>query len=114
MNSIVLYCQEAGLWVDALRVCREYLPSHLANLQAEYERDVGARGSRDVSSILNQAWQWEQSGEFKTAVDCYLRVNSNNCKDPATVTKALIEAAKITNKYLDGEEGFQAAKLLGK
>lgn len=110
---IVKQYQDAGLWVDALRVCREYLPSHLANLQAEYERDVGARGSRDVSSILNQAWQWEQSGEFKTAVDCYLRVNSNNCKDPATITKALIEAAKITNKYLDGEEGFQAAKLLG-
>lgn len=94
-------------------MCREYLPSKLATLQAEYEREVGTRGTRDVSSILNQARQWEQSGEFKAAVDCYLRVNNNNCKDSAAVLKALQEAARITNKYLEGEEGFQAAKILG-
>lgn len=59
-----------------------------------------------------QAHQWQQSGEYKTAVDCYLRVNNNNCKDPNTVLKALTEAAHITNKYLEGEEGFAAAKAI--
>lgn len=42
------------MWVDALRVCREYLPAKLASLQAEYEREVGSRGARDVTSILSQ------------------------------------------------------------
>lgn len=46
--------KDAGLWVDALRVCREYQPAKLASLQAEYEREVGSRGARDVSSILSQ------------------------------------------------------------
>uniref|UniRef100_A0A1B6D0F4 Intraflagellar transport protein 172 homolog n=1 Tax=Clastoptera arizonana TaxID=38151 RepID=A0A1B6D0F4_9HEMI len=110
---IVQHYQESGLWVDALRVCREYLPSKLATVQAEYEREVGARGTRDVSSIVNQARQWEQSGEFKAAVDCYLRINNNNCKDSSTILKALQEAARITNKYMEGEEGFKIAKILG-
>ncbi|XP_075225811.1 intraflagellar transport protein Oseg2 [Lycorma delicatula] len=112
-DLIVKYYKDFGLWVDALRICKEYLPSKLAALQAEYEQEVGARGLRDVSSILNQAQQWEQSGEFKTAVDCYLRVNSNNCKDPATIVKSLTEAAAITTKYLEPEEAFQVTKVLG-
>ncbi|RZF39607.1 hypothetical protein LSTR_LSTR001128 [Laodelphax striatellus] len=110
---IIKHYQDSGMWVDALRVCREYLPSQMAQLQAEYEREVGSRGLRDVSSILNQAHQWEQSGEFKTAIDCYLRVNKNNCKDPATIVKALTEAANIITKYLDNEEAYNLAKIVG-
>ncbi|XP_046660390.1 intraflagellar transport protein 172 homolog isoform X2 [Homalodisca vitripennis] len=111
-DLIVKQYQEAGLWVDALRVCREYQPAKLSTLQAEYEREVGSRGARDVSSILSQAHQWQQSGEYKTAVDCYLRVNNNNCRDSGTVLKALTEAAQITNKFLEGEEGFAAARTI--
>ncbi|XP_039285389.1 intraflagellar transport protein 172 homolog [Nilaparvata lugens] len=110
---IIKHYQDCGMWVDALRVCREYLPSQMAQLQAEYERQVGSRGLRDVSTILNQAQQWEQSGEFKTAIDCYLRVNKNNCKDPATIIKALTEAANIITKYLDNEEAYNLAKIVG-
>ena len=62
------------MWVDALRVCREYLPNRLPALQAEYDRQVGAKGSRDVDSLLAQAREWEQNGEYKTAVDCLLKV----------------------------------------
>jgi intraflagellar transport protein 172 len=62
------------MWVDALRVCREYLPSRLPSLQAEYDREVGSKGSRDADSLLAQAREWEQSGEYKTAVDCLLKV----------------------------------------
>jgi hypothetical protein len=62
------------MWVDALRVCREYLPNHLPALQAEYDRQVGAKGSRDVDSLLAQAREWEQNGEYKAAVDCLLKV----------------------------------------
>jgi len=62
------------MWVDALRVCREYLPNRLPALQAEYDRQVGAKGSKDVDSLLAQAREWEQNGEYKAAVDCLLKV----------------------------------------
>lgn len=43
-------------------------------LQAEYQKEVGSKISRDVNSLIMQARQWEQNGEFKTAVDCYVKV----------------------------------------
>lgn len=36
--------RDAGMWVDALRVCREYQPSQLPKLQALYDREVGNTG----------------------------------------------------------------------
>lgn len=67
--------QEKGMWVEALKSCREYLPAKLNELQAEYDRECGARVTRDINSLFVQASQWEQNGEFKTAVDCLLKVN---------------------------------------
>lgn len=34
------------MWVDALRVCRDYLPNKLQQLQAEYDQEAGAVGGR--------------------------------------------------------------------
>lgn len=73
MNDVDVL-QEKGMWVEALKSCREYLPAKLGELQAEYDRECGARVSRDINSLFVQAGQWEQNGEFKTAVDCLLKV----------------------------------------
>lgn len=62
------------MWVEALKSCREYLPTKLDEVQAEYDRECGARVTRDINSLFVQASQWEQNGEFKTAVDCLLKV----------------------------------------
>ena len=72
--SISYVLQDSGMWVDALRVCREYLPNRLPALQAEYDLQVGVKGSRDIDSLLAQAREWEKNGEYKAAVDCLLKV----------------------------------------
>ncbi|VVC40970.1 Armadillo-type fold,Tetratricopeptide-like helical domain [Cinara cedri] len=110
---IVKQYQEKGMWVEALKSCREYLPAKLDELQAEYDRECGARVTRDINSLFVQASQWEQNGEFKTAVDCLLKVTSTNCKDDRIISKTLNEATRMTLKYLDGEECADAAKKLG-
>ena len=61
--------------MEALRICREYLPVNLNALQAEYQKEVGSKVNRDVNSLIIQARQWEQNGEFQTAVDCYVKVS---------------------------------------
>lgn len=71
---LTLCVQEKGMWIEALKSCREYLPAKLDELQAEYDRECGARVTRDINSLFVQAGQWEQNGEFKTAVDCLLKV----------------------------------------
>ncbi|XP_050421465.1 intraflagellar transport protein 172 homolog [Adelges cooleyi] len=110
---IVKQYQEKGMWVEALKSCREYLPAKLDKMQEEYDRECGARVTRDINSLFVQASQWEQNGEFKTAVDCLLKVTSNNCKDDRIILKTLNEATRLTLKYLDGDECTDAAKNLG-
>lgn len=38
--------QEAGLWSDALRICKDYVPGQLEALQEEYEREASKKGAR--------------------------------------------------------------------
>lgn len=51
---------------------------NLNALQAEYLREVGSKINRDVNSLIIQARQWEQNGEFQTAVDCYVKVSGRD------------------------------------
>ena len=37
--------QEAGLWSDALRICKDYVPGQLEALQEEYEREATKKGA---------------------------------------------------------------------
>jgi len=77
--------QEKGMWVEALKSCREYLPAKLDEVQAEYDRECGAKVTRDINSLFVQASQWEQNGEFKTAVDCLLKVQYYTQRNSCTI-----------------------------
>uniref|UniRef100_A0A8C4VU35 Intraflagellar transport protein 172 homolog n=1 Tax=Gopherus evgoodei TaxID=1825980 RepID=A0A8C4VU35_9SAUR len=70
----VKYYKEAGMWSDALRTCKEYVPSRLEVLQEEYDKEAAKKGTRGVEGMLEQARQWEQAGEYARAVDCYLKI----------------------------------------
>ncbi|KAJ1528639.1 hypothetical protein ONE63_007034 [Megalurothrips usitatus] len=110
---IIKQYKDAGMWVDALRVCREYLPVRLPQLQMEYEQQLGsASGSSDVSHLIAQAKEWEESGEYKTAVDCLIRA-SLNANDSSLVLRALSDAAEITMKFLEGNQAMEAVRILG-
>nr|CAD7454857.1 unnamed protein product [Timema tahoe] len=109
---VVKQYQEDGMWMDALRVCREYLPAHLPALQSLYEQEVGSSSTQDTSGYLAQAQQWERTGDYKAAIECYLKVNPANTKNEATVVQAWSEAATLANKHLQGREAVHVAKLL--
>ena len=67
--------KESGRWQDALRVAKEYLPNRLAVLQDEYDNYVFKTQGNNAASLVAQARDWEQQGEFARAVDCYFRVS---------------------------------------
>ena len=46
VDITVKYYREAGMWSDALRVSREYLPAKFDEIQREYEREVAKKGPR--------------------------------------------------------------------
>ena len=64
------------MWTEALRLCKEYLPHRLQQLQDEYDREMASKGGRDGNSLLSQARDWEESGDYQRAIDCYLKVGA--------------------------------------
>uniref|UniRef100_A0A8U7MH45 Intraflagellar transport protein 172 homolog n=1 Tax=Corvus moneduloides TaxID=1196302 RepID=A0A8U7MH45_CORMO len=85
----IKYYKEAGMWSEALRICKEYMPSRLGELQEECGREAGKKGSSGTEGLLEQAREWEQAGEYARAVDCYLKV-----RDPSNsvlVEKCLLK-----------------------
>ncbi|MEQ2208630.1 hypothetical protein XENOCAPTIV_009408, partial [Xenoophorus captivus] len=42
----VKFYKDADMWSDAMRICKEYLPSKLSMLQEEYERVTSKKGGR--------------------------------------------------------------------
>lgn len=44
-EMLIKYYQDNDMWVDALRICKEYLPSKLSAIQSMYDRQVGSKGN---------------------------------------------------------------------
>ena len=43
---IICSFQDAGMWQDALRVCKEYIPHKLQVLQDEYEKEMMSKSTK--------------------------------------------------------------------
>jgi len=102
--------------MEALRVCKEHLPSKLASLEAQYKRETGQRGRAGGSEgapVLGEARKLEEAGQHQKAIDLLLRVSPKNCGDPSTVAKAWVRAVELTLKYLGEEEARRIAKAFG-
>ncbi|KAI1241384.1 hypothetical protein IHE44_0009870 [Lamprotornis superbus] len=106
----IKYYKEAGMWSEALRICKEYMPSRLGELQEECGREAGKKGSSGAEGLLEQAREWEQSGEYARAVDCYLKV-----RDPSNsvlVEKCLLKAAELAVKFLDQSQSMEVTRTV--
>lgn len=102
--------------MDALRVCKEHLPSKLSSLEAQYKRETGQRGRAgggDGAPVLGEARKLEESGQHQKAIDLLLRVSPKNCSDSGTVSKAWIRAVELALKYVGEEEAKRIAKTYG-
>ncbi|OXU27721.1 hypothetical protein TSAR_004638 [Trichomalopsis sarcophagae] len=101
---IINHYKNAGMWSEAMRVCREYLPSQEAALRRELGQrtsSVDNGGSSQV--ILEEARHWLEVGEVRAALEVLLR-------DPRAPQTALLQAAEI---LLQRAEPELAAELGG-
>ncbi|KAM6180361.1 LOW QUALITY PROTEIN: intraflagellar transport protein 172 homolog [Erethizon dorsatum] len=98
------YYKEAGLWSDALRICKDYVPGQLEALQEEYEQEASKKGGRGVEGLVEQARQWEQAGEYGRAVNCYL--------SSSLVEKCWVKAAELS-KFLPPQRSLEVVRAVG-
>lgn len=107
----VQHYKEAGMWSDAMRICKEYLPNKLPRLQEEYEQEANKKGNNGVESILEQAREWETSGEYSRAVDCYLKVRDDGNKK--LQEKCWLKAAELSIKFLNRDRAVEVVQSVG-
>ncbi|XP_077008571.1 intraflagellar transport protein 172 homolog isoform X7 [Tamandua tetradactyla] len=105
------FYKEAGLWSDALRICKDYVPGQLEALQEEYEREATKKGARGTEGIAEQARHWEQTGEYSRAVDCYLRVRDSGSS--SLVEKCWMKAAELSIKFLPPQRSLEVVRAVG-
>lgn len=97
----VKYYKEAGMWNEALRVCKDYTPNKLLELQEEYENETSQRGSRDIQHLFEQASSWEETGQYQKAIDRYLQISPVNTNDYDFIEKCWVKAAELSWKFMN-------------
>ena len=105
--------KDNGLWPEALRVCKEYLPNKLNALQDEYERTNMSAGYSGSDGFLAQGRKWEESGEYQRAVECYLKVDTQVTRDMNTLSTAWTKAAELAIKFLEPDKAEEVANVVG-
>uniref|UniRef100_A0A673MHL4 Intraflagellar transport protein 172 homolog n=1 Tax=Sinocyclocheilus rhinocerous TaxID=307959 RepID=A0A673MHL4_9TELE len=103
----IKYYKDAGMWTDAMRICKDYLPSKLSVLQKEYESE----GNWGVEGMVEQAQEWEQTGEYARAVDCYLKVKDSSNMD--LLMKCWMKAAELAIKFLSHDMAVDISQVVG-
>ena len=76
--------KEVGMWNDAIRVCKGYLPMKLNELNAEYashKLKASDAGNMDKGDVESTASVLEKQGEYSRAVDMYLKVKAERNSD---------------------------------
>ena len=104
--------QFPDMWVEALRVCRDYLPALLPSLQSEYRTSNQSKSSTDdLETLLTRANEWALAGQHKQAIDCLLQVNVEMA-DQSIMKRALLRASDMVNKFLFDKEALEVTKAL--
>lgn len=100
------------MWIDALRVCKDYLPHLYPTLQTEYSSSHHNKTTDvNIETLLSRANEWALAGQHKQAIECLLQVNVS-ITEPSIVKRALLRAADMVNKFLFGQEALDIIKIL--
>nr|XP_012215554.1 PREDICTED: intraflagellar transport protein 172 homolog [Linepithema humile] len=102
-EMIIEHYKTAGMWSEALRVCREYLPSQEAALR----RELGQKSAGpDGANALEEARKWLDLGEVRPALDTLIL-------NPQAPRSYLIRAADILLHQADPETAAEIGGDLG-
>ncbi|XP_014206099.1 intraflagellar transport protein 172 homolog [Copidosoma floridanum] len=110
---IIDHYKNAGMWSEAMRVCREYLPTQEAALRREigqHQRTGSGNGSSDNqqadTDTLDEAQRWLEVGEVRTALEILIR-------EPHASKALLLQAAEILLQRAEPELASNLGGELG-
>ncbi|KAM3727543.1 Intraflagellar transport protein [Dirofilaria immitis] len=101
---ILRYYKESGMWQDAIRIAKDYMPTELQQLEEEFDEVQLKSGAKGILSFIAQARDWESQGEYVRAIQCYLKVKDSETADNDVVVDALKRAGELAIKFLSDDE----------
>nr|CAB3255301.1 intraflagellar transport protein 172 homolog [Phallusia mammillata] len=109
------YYKEANMWMEALRIGKEYLPPNKFKvLQQEYDAVISGSGaSSGADGLMKQARDWESRGEYAQAISCYCKVTFDMTPDARILDKCWSKGADLALKFLTSDKTTAVIKLLG-
>ena len=112
-DLIVKYYRDREMWQDALRVSKEFLPDSLSGIQKEFENYQLKSGQKGAMSFMVQARDWEAQGEFRRAIETYLKIDDSITQDTKLILEAQKHAGELVAKFMVGEEGARILEHIG-
>ncbi|KAE9551982.1 hypothetical protein FO519_004806 [Halicephalobus sp. NKZ332] len=112
-DLIVKYYRDREMWQDALRVSKEFLPDSLPGLESEFENYQLKSGQKGAASFFVQARDWETQGEFRKAIETYLKIDESITPDTNLILQAHKHAGELVAKFMVGEEGAKILEKIG-
>jgi intraflagellar transport protein 172 len=111
--AVKLY-KDNGMWPDALRVCKEYLPNKLDQLREEFDRNVSDKSNYGVEGLLEQATKWEATGEYTKSVDSFIKITVSSQIDKETAVRCWMKACDLSQKFLSEHKSQNVAQIVGR
>jgi len=96
------------MWDDAFRICKQYAPNMLPDLQEAFDasevESSQSMNNRDAEKILTKAQEYERFGQNAKAVELYLQLNPSNTQDQTVLVNYWKRATELAVKFLDKVE----------
>ncbi|KAJ3095379.1 hypothetical protein HDU97_007002 [Phlyctochytrium planicorne] len=98
--AIKLY-KDAGMWKEAIRFAKEYLPNKLSEVHEDYDRFLaGQSNSNRKDELLSTAKLLEQQKDYNRAIDMYLKFNTPQVTDLNFLEEVWEKAVALSMKFV--------------
>lgn len=89
------------MWAEAFRLCKQYAPHLLNQLQEDYSHfDSKKETRKDPEDIIEQAKEFERLGEYRKAIERYLQLNPQIMDNDIVLARCWTRAAELASKFL--------------
>lgn len=70
------------------------------------------KSNKGAEALLEQAQQWETSGDFQRAIECYARIGPQHSTDTRLLQKAWLRAGDLAVKHLEKQQCERLVKVI--
>lgn len=96
----VRYYKECGMWNDALRLVKEYLPNKMEEVMDEYREWQRKTGSMGIETLLQNANESEVQGDHWHAIESYMQLSPQHSDNIDLLEEAWEKAAELAMKFV--------------